>query len=248
MWMKVPDTITEVLWEASLEPTDQDAVDRLRREWAALGVTRDARGAVRSLPAVTIGHPEVWALPEVYPPHRMPAMLRGKLDENDFYLVRLACSFRTRRKRVEVEWARFLVRFLPDNARRLPTAFDLHPLRVTQEVRRNVRVTIGPSLKFQEVNVGVGEIAFGIEYSELQPIISAAGVGESEPSWDYEEARGTMVQGAKHMHLLLKVPKGMDTVRATLDLVADVSVYGSRLSAVFPSTEEVRRHLTVRLV
>ncbi len=248
MWLRVPESIENVLWKAPLEPSTGEAVDRLEREWAARGVKGDTHVAVRDLPVVSIGQPEVWALSEVFPWDKMPSPLRVKLEDADFYLVRLACSFRPKRKEIEVEWARFIVILMPDNTGRRPIAYDLHPLRVTQEVKRNVKVTLGPSLKFQEVEAKVGELAFGFEYPELQPLISAAGAGESRPSWDYEEAKGVKVQGSKWMHLLLKVPKGMGRVRAVLDLTADVQVYGSRLPALVIREKEVDKRLTVRLV
>jgi hypothetical protein len=249
MWLKAPATIDHVLWEGALEPATEEAVERLGREWAARGVKRDVRDAVRDLPIVSIGRPEVWALPEVYPPEKMPHPLRAKLDEADFYLVQFACSFRPVRKESQVEWARFRVRLLPDGEARQPIAFDLHPLRVTQEVKRNVRVTLGPSLKFREIEAKIGEVAFGFEYPELQPRISAAGAGEAEPSWDYEEAKGAMVQGSKWMHLLARAPRGMETVRAILDLAADVRLRGTRLPVlVIRDKERAREHLAVRLV
>jgi hypothetical protein len=57
---------------------------------------------------------------------------------------------------------------------------------------------------------------FRIRYIELHPIISAAGIGEGQVSWDYEEAKGSKIQGSKYMHMLLKVPKGMKPVVAFL--------------------------------
>lgn len=249
MWLRVPETVENVLWEEALEPATEDAVERLRQEWAVRGVKGSVRDAVRDLPFVSIGQPEVWTLPEVYPPDEMPHPLRAKLDEADFYVARFACSFRPKRKESQVEWARFIVRLLPDDEARQPIAFDLHPLQVTQEVKRNVKVTLGPSLKFQEIEAKTGEVAFGFEYPELQPLISAAGAGEVEPSWDYEEAKGVMVQGSKWMHLLAKAPKGMGGVRAILDLAADVRVRGTRLPAlVIRNREQAQEHLTVRLV
>ncbi len=247
MWLQVPKCIENTLWEAPLEPTDQKSVNRLTRDWAARGLKGDARAAIRDLPIVSIGKPEVWSLGEIYPPDKMPPLLQAKLEEADFYLVRFACSFRTRRKKVEVEWARFSINLLPDHTGRRPIAYDLHPILVTQEVRRNVRVSLSPTLKFQEVKARVGEVAFGIEYPELQPIISATGAGESEPSWDYEGAKGAMVQGSKWMHLLFRVYKGMERVRAILDLAADVQVYGSHLPVVTQKGKR-RSRLTVQLV
>ncbi len=249
MWLQIPETLQTVLYEGPLEPATDEAVERLGREWAARGIKGNARDAARDLPIVSIGRPEVWPLPEVYPPERMPSPLRAKVDEADFYLVRLACSFRPRRGESQVEWARFLVRLLPDSAGRQPIAFDLHPLRVTQEVRRNVKVTLGPALRFQEVEAQVGELAFGFEYTELQPIISAAGVGEAVPSWDYEEAKGVTVRGSKWMHLLLRAPRRMSPIRAILDLAADVALRGFRLPALLiPDKQQATDRLTVTLV
>ncbi len=249
MWLRVPEEIENVLWEGALEPAAEDAADRLGREWAARGIKGSPADAIRDLPVVSIGRPEVWTLAEVYPPEKMPHLLKAKLEEADFYLVRLGCSFRPRRDDNQVEWARFLVRLLPDCAGRQPLAFDLHPLMVMQEVRRNVRVSLSPSLKFIEIEGSVGGIEFGFEYPELQPIISAAGVGEAKPSWDYEEAKGVKVQGAKYMHLLVKVPKGMTPVHATLDLVADVRVRQVRLPVVvIRKRQQAEDRLTVRLV
>lgn len=248
MWLQVPEIIANVLWEGPLEPATDEAVERLSREWAAREVKADAREAIRDLPVLSIGQPEVWTLAQVYPPEKMPPVLQAKLQEADFYLVRLACSFRPKRDEAKVEWARFLVHLLPDSASYQPIAFDLHPLQVTQEVKRNVKVSLSPTLKFQEIEASVGGVEFGFEYPELQPIISASGAGEPNPSWDYEEAKGVRVQGSKWMHLLVKAPKGMPSGQAVLDLAADVEVRGSRLPVlVFRNRKEAEAHLTVRL-
>lgn len=243
MWLKTPETIKNILWEGPLEPASDEALERAMR-----GFKGGPDDIVRDLPIVSIGQPEVWTLPEVYPPDKMPHPLRAKLDEADFYLVRLSCSFRPRKDESQVEWARFLAYLLPDSTGRQPVAFDLHPLAVTQEVKRNVRVSLNPSLKFYEIEGEIGGIEFGFEYPELQPVITAAGGGEPNPSWDYEEAKGMKVQGCKWMHLLIKAPKGMRPVRAILDLAADVRVRGSLLATLgIRDREKARTHLTVRL-
>ena len=60
--------------------------------------------------------------------------------------------------RTRIEWARFAVRLEPDAEGRTATAFDLHPLLVTQEVKRNVKVSLAPTIKFQEVEAGLGGV------------------------------------------------------------------------------------------
>jgi hypothetical protein len=159
----------------------------------------------------------------------MPAILRSKVEEANFYLVRLSCSFRPKSDGPQVEWARFQVSLLPDQASRVPVAFDLYPLQVTNEVKRNTKVTLSPTVKFQEVEASAGGLEFGFEYTEIEPIISATGAGESVPSWDYQAAKGVHLQGSKWMHLLIKAPREMASGSATLDLTADVIKEGFRL-------------------
>ena len=248
MWLRTPDTIAQPLWEGPLEADNREAVDRLDRELSVRKATADVSRALQELPVVSIGRPEVWRLQEVYPVDQMPGEMRAKLEEADFYLVRLACSFRPRRRENRIEWARFVVQLRPDPASYKAIAFDLHPLQVTREAKRNVKVSLSPTLKFQEVEASLGEVAFGLEYPELQPLISAAGAGESQPSWDYESVKGVRVQGSKWMHLLVKAPKEMRTGLASLDLVADVQIYNARLPVQIPKgREEETDHLGVQL-
>lgn len=252
MWLQVPETIENILWEGTLEPATDEAAKQLARAWVAHEIKGNLPQSIQDLPIVSIGQPEVWSLEQVFPPKKLPSALQSKLKEADFYFVRMACSFRSKRDNIQVEWARFLVHLLPDTAGRQPIAFDLHPLQVTQEVRRNVKVSLSPTLKFQEAEGSFGGVEFGFEYPELQPLINAEGAGEPNPNWDYQEARGVRVQGSKWMHLLVKVPKGTPSGRANLDLTADVQmkteIMNFRLAAVaIRKRKEAETRLAVRL-
>jgi len=173
--------------------------------------------------------------------------LKAKKGEADFYIVRFSCSFRPVPDEKQIEWARFIVQ-LYSGIEGQPIAFDLHPLMVTQEVKHSVKVTLSPTLKFQEIGASFGGMDFGLEYTELHPIISATGIGEAQPSWDYEEAKGLKVQGSKFMHMLLRVPKSMRPVEAFLDLIADVKIRDQVLRLNVGKKEVTARSLKVRLV
>jgi hypothetical protein len=247
MWLRVPETGGEELWEGPLEP-DPDAADGQERAWFGKDATPESdRDLTRDLPVVSIGRPEVWSLPEVYPPEKMPPDLRVKLAEADFYLVRLACSFRPRQNDTEIEWARLSVSLLPAAGAAQPIAFDLHPVLLTQETRRNVKVSLSPTVKFLEVEAGVGAAEFGFEYPELQPTISAAGIGEAQPSWDFQAARGMPVVGSKWMHMLVKAPTASLAGHAELHLVADVTSGGFRLPVLARTGHETAEPLSARL-
>jgi hypothetical protein len=78
----------------------------------------------------------------------------------------------------------------------------------------------------------VGGVEFAFEYPELQPIISASGIGENAVDCGYEEARGIRLQGSKTMHLLVEAPNGMPSGWASLDVLADVLARGKFLPAL----------------
>jgi hypothetical protein len=245
MWLRVTEATETTLWQGALTPAETDrSVDR--GEGRSVGAALDGAGT-RDLPVVSIGQPEVWSLPDVYAPKKLPPALRAKLDEANFYLVRLSCSFRPKSGGTQVEWARLAISLLPDAVGRAPLAFDLHPLLVTNEVKRNVKVTISPSLKFNEVEASVGSADFGLEYTELQPIVSAAGAGEARPSWDYSAGKGVGLNGSKWMHLLVKAPREMQQASARLEMVADVTKKGFRIPMFAKPDRTAADPFTVRL-
>ena len=233
MWLKTPDTIEHVLVEHQLEPVGDEALDQATREWRSHGETALSREALRSLPVASIGQPESWSLPDLYPPKKLPRPIRAMLSQADFYLVRLSCSFRPLHEESRVEWARFRAALLPHpTTGKQPLAFDFYPQQVVQEVKRQLKVTLSPMLKFQELEANLGNAEFGFEYTEQIPVISATIGGSFDPMWDYRAGPGQAVQGTKWMYLLVKAPKALTSGRALLELDADVLVKGARLSVV----------------
>jgi hypothetical protein len=248
MWIQVPEDIEQVLWEGPLAPAADEAVEQAERELTERRFRADTRTILRDLPVVRIGQPETWPLQALYPRDKMPLSLQAKLNEADFYLVALACSFRPVHGESRIQWARFRAYLVPDSAGHQPLAYDLYPNDVVQEVKRQVKVTLNPTLTFHEVGASVGSVEFGWVYPELQPLISGTGQGQPDAMWDYEEAKGIRIQGGKWMYLLVKAPKGMPSGRVILDLAADVVVAGSILpTRILPNKQEATEQLAVPL-
>jgi hypothetical protein len=248
MWLSAPDTIEHILVERQLELVSDDALDQSSRGLQSPGVKLTPHD-IRNMPVVSIGKPDSWTLQELYSPRKLPRSIRTKLNQADFYLVYLSCSFRPINKECRVEWARFRATLLPHaSTGAQPLAFDLYPQQVIQEVKRQIKVTLTPLLKFQEVEASLGNAEFGFEYTEQIPLISASIGSSFDPSWDYRAAPGQEVQGTKWMFLLVKAPKGMTSGRALLELEADVLVRGVRLPVTFwRRQEQAVPQLTVSL-
>lgn len=249
MWLTTPETIEHILIECPLEPVSDDALNQSARDWQSRGVKVASNEVLRSMPVVSIGQAETWTLQDFYSPSKLPRPIRTKLSQADFYVVRLSCSFRPVHEESRVEWARFRAALLPHSSTGgQPIAFDLYPQQVVQEVKRQIKVTLSPSLKFRELEASLGSAQFGFEYTELIPLVSAAIGASFDPSWDYRAGPGQEVQGTKWMHLLVKAPKGMASGRALLELEADVLVRGTRLPVtIWRKQAQESKQLTVTL-
>ena len=162
MWLTTPETIEHVLVERQLEPVSDDALDQSARDWQSQGVKLAPGEVLRNMPVVSIGQSETWTLQDFYSPNKLPRPIRTKLSQADFYLVRLSCSFRPVHEESRVEWARFRAALLPHSSTGAqPIAFDLYPQQVVQEVKRQIKVTLSPSLKFQELEASLGSASLG---------------------------------------------------------------------------------------
>src|SRR5690348_9919553 len=146
MWLSTPETIEHPLVERPLEPASDEAIEMTAREWQSRREAPSSE-ALRQMPVVAIGPAETWPLQDFYPPKKIPRPIRTKLSQADFYLVRFSCSFRPRHQENRVKWASFWATLLPNGGQ--PTAFDLYPLQIDQEVHHQTKVTFSPMLKFQ---------------------------------------------------------------------------------------------------
>ena len=200
------------------------------------------------LPLVSIGVPDVWKLQELYPPEKIPLSISVKLETADYYFVRLACSFRPRHKEIAIENARFILVFEQTDGE-FPIAYDVHPFLVEKENKKSMKFSLNPTLKFMQVEAGIGESEFGFEYSELTPIVSATGVMEPTPVWEYQEAPGYSIRGSKLMHILMKVSKDLHPIFATATVYAKLRAHGNLLDAVFGlEPSHAHSHISMLLV
>jgi hypothetical protein len=236
MWLPVPQDGEGIFLEGPLE---LDAIPRGRPQRGELPANQPpSQDVARSLPVVSIGQPQSWPLADLFDAAQMPATVRASLANADFYLVRLACSFRPAHDEGRIEWARFLVEMHPDAAGRQPLTESQHPVEITQPVQHQLKFSLSPTFTFQPVQVSVGDASAGVEYQELRPRISAAGIGTSQASWDYFEVPGIEIVGGKWMHLVARAPKGTSGVSADLSVTADVRVGGRVLRAVIGSRRQ----------
>jgi hypothetical protein len=184
------------------------------------------------VPVVTIGKPRAW---DVIEPPKLstdaPQFLPQIRPEERAFLLRMACSFRPRADTTSITWARFTASLIPNEAGEVPIALDLYPISVETESTVSKNISLSPSLKFCEVEIGLGAISRGVEYPTAEPIISSGGLHESLLSWDFSESNGSSVRGGKLLLAVLVAPRTLQRINIEFSLEADVRHRGSRLAA-----------------
>ena len=224
MILQAPSSIDNPLYEGSLaaETTEQRSlrgpIDVIARE-------------LDELPAVSVGKPVTLPVSELLG-YSIPAALRSKLDEADFYVVQFAFSMRPRRRDRGVDWARFAVELLPDDTGRQPLVFDVHPRLETQEVKHDVKVSLSPSVKFSEVAISAGSVEHQLEYKQLLPMITASGIGEKISSWDFEAVRGAYISGVRVVHMIVSAPPGTVSGMVSIRVAANVVGPGIQIPVI----------------
>jgi hypothetical protein len=222
MEIVMPAETTDFIWEGKMEPIPDSSTRRRSRPDAA-DSRPDEDLPEEELPTVSIGRPVLWSLLELFDTEEVPRSIRAKLDLADFHLVQLNCSFRPSSKRIRIEWARFWAYFPPDAQGHQPAVFDLYPKLVTEESEREVNVSLSPSLRFSEAEVGLGTLGFNLKYTKYHATVTAAGVGEDTADWSYEVGRGVDIRGSVWMYALLQTPKEMTEAHVQIGLLADVA-------------------------
>jgi len=174
-------------------------------------------------PVITLGQPQWWNLAHLAREKgaTLPAELSLLLRDADFYLLRLACSFRPERDS-QVEWVRFTAYLRPKAGQETPIAFDMYPREIYDETKTDVKVSIDPSLKFAGVELSPGQIVTTLEFRKLEPVVIGYGVLESTPNWDFEKYGDQPLRGSKFGYLIVKKPRSAEAVRLALDITADV--------------------------
>jgi hypothetical protein len=195
---------------------------------------------------ISIGRPEWWSLAELYRMRGkdLPAEIALQINQADFCLLRLACSFQPNPD-ISVEWARFVAYLHSPNDEMGPIAFDIHPKEIFDRSERNMKVAVTPRLKFSPLEADLGSAEVGLQYERLEPVIIGAGVGQADPSWTFERSGHRQVIGSRFMHMIVKHSRDMGGVRVSFEIIAEISKPGQFLWSVRTRERDKARRTTV---
>jgi hypothetical protein len=212
----------EIIWTNTL---------RLRSEDRIRVIDTYTSSTQNQLPEVSIGKPECWNLVDLY--EEVPPEITLRLREANFFVVKLFCSFRPPQG-MQISKAEYRVELLSEPANSNPTVYDLFPLRVEHEIRETQKMGFNPEFKLGEAfKLSTTTIETGIEYSFLEPIVYADGLGENIARWTYQKNKQTSILGSRKMILVIKASNQINQIKVRLSVSADIVFQGNILSEFF---------------
>lgn len=160
------------------------------------------------------GKPECWNLKELCEINnaKLPVEMESLLDKYAFWLVQSKVSFMPS-PNSQLLWLRIAskVESLSGNMED-PVVYDAYPKEIREEKIEMHKKTIGLDFKFSELLDAKGEYIEEIECSKLEPVITIAGLGESETFWDFRGGASTSFGGLHALYSIIELPpesKGM---------------------------------------
>ena len=130
-------------------------------------------------------------------------MLLGKFD---FWLIQSPFSFMPAHDN-QFKWARIAAKMKPlSESMKNPIAYDAYPRGIYEEIKEKHRISIGLSFKFAEIIEPKAEYVKEIEFTRLEPVITAAGIGKSEPTWDFRDRAAFNLKDVNALYIIAKTP------------------------------------------
>ncbi|HLZ59151.1 MAG TPA: hypothetical protein VKR06_19580 [Ktedonosporobacter sp.] len=152
----------------------------------------------------------IFSLPDSGSTVSQPGMLLDR-TKWDLYLIVMPFTLHEPANNTYYQKVEFRV-ILPDQQDAL--AFDLFPKNVSSTREETRNYTLSPDIKFQEIEVSLGQIQRTIHFESIRPTIRAFGVGESSFYWIHTgfEEQKEVIPETKHALIVLQVPRGTKSV------------------------------------
>lgn len=228
MVIKAPTKIENPLFSAELEyiPFDGEKSDEETPE-AEAEMSEKLKGSV-----IKVGKPESFNLKEMYAKQRIepPAKIQMLFEKYDFWLIEAPVSFMPSLN-THFERARILAKMesLSDDIEN-PIVHDAYPNNICEEKKGKHKISIELGLKFAEIIEPKAQYVDEIEYTKLEPVIEVAGIGTSEPIWEFSENALSNHKDVNTLYTIIKVRQGTKEMNLKFFLYAEVpTMWGLKL-------------------
>ena len=182
-----------------------------------------------------VGEPERWNLKELCKRKeiKLPVEIEMLCDEFDFWLVQSAFSFMPAHDN-QFKWARIVAKMEPlSESMKNPITYDAYPRDIYEEKKEKHRISIGLSLKFAEIIEPKVEYVKEIEFTRLEPVITVAGIGKSEPTWDFSDRAAFNLKDVNALYIIMKTPIKSEGIKVSYFSYAQIH---TKWGGIIPTT------------
>lgn len=161
------------------------------------------------------GKPECWNLRELCETKdvKLPIEIESLLKRYDFWLLQSKISFMPAPDS-NLLWLRIASKIESmSEDKGNPIFYDVFPKEIHEEKQEKRKRVIGLNLKFSELLDVGGEYIDEIECSRLEPVISVAGLGESEAFWDFRGGASTNFKGLNALYSIIELPPESEGIK-----------------------------------
>jgi hypothetical protein len=182
-----------------------------------------------------VGEPEHWNLKElcIRKGIKLPVEIEMLCDEFDFWLLQSPFAFMPAQDN-KFNWARIVAKMEPlsENMKN-PIAYDAYPKGIYEKRKEKHRISIGLSLKFAEVIEPKAEYVKEIEFTRLEPVITVAGIGKSDPTWDFSNRAAFNLKDVNALYVNMKTPIKSEGIKINYFSYAQIR---NKLLGIIPTT------------
>ena len=187
-----------------------------------------------------VGEPERWNLKELCKRKeiKLPVEIEMLSDEFDFWLIQTAFAFMPAHDN-QFDWARIVAKMEPlSESMKNPIAYDAYPRNIYEEKKEKHRISIGLSLKFAEIIEPKAEYVREIEFTRLEPVITTAGIGKSEPTWDFRDRAAFNLKDVNALYVIMKTPIESEGIKINYFSYAQIH---TKWGGIIPTTAKPLR-------
>lgn len=146
---------------------------------------------------------------------KIPNELEILWDQFDFWYIKSPFSF-TAAHGSKFDRARILtiLEGLSDDLQ-CPIAYDVFPKNIFKEITEDKEIHLGLNFKFTTIIGAKVNYIQKIESSKLKSSITAAGIGQSQPSWSFYGEAAFYLTDINYLEMIVKVPINSAGIRLT---------------------------------
>jgi len=184
-----------------------------------------------------VGEPERWNLKELCKRKgiKLPVEIDMLCDEYNFWLVQSSFAFMPAHDN-QFKWGRIVAKMEPlSESMKNPIAYDAYPRNIYEEKKEKHIISIGLSLKFAEIIEPKAEYVKEIEFTRLEPVITAAGIGKSEPTWDFSDRAAFNLKDVNALYIIAKTPIGSEGIKINYFSYAQIH---TKWGGIIPATSK----------